>query len=36
MKIIGAKFKPAYNYDSDGIMVLPIDQFNKYEKVEYK
>ena len=34
--VIGAKFKPAYSYDNDGTMVLPIDQFHKYENVKYE
>ncbi len=34
--IVGAKFKPAYTYDEDGTMVLPIDQFHDYETVEYR
>jgi len=33
--VVGAKFKPAYSYDKDGTMVLPIDQFHDYEEVEY-
>lgn len=33
--VVGGKFKPAYNYDNDGTMVLPIDQFHDYEKVDY-
>jgi len=34
--VIGAKFKPAYSYDNDGTMVLPIDQFHEYENVKYE
>lgn len=33
--ILGAKFKPAYSYDNDGTMLLPLDQFHEYELVEY-
>ena len=34
--VVGGKFKPAYSYDEDGTMILPIDQFHEYELVEYK
>lgn len=33
--VLGGKFKPAYSYDKDGTMVLPINQFHEYEKVDY-
>jgi inward rectifier potassium channel len=33
--VVGAKFKPAYSYDNDGTMLLPIDQFHEYENVDY-
>ena len=33
--VVGAKFKPAYMYDTDGTMVLPINQFHDYEIVDY-
>ncbi len=34
--VVGAKFKPAYSYDEDGTMLLPIDKFHDYEKVNYE
>lgn len=34
--ILGAKFKPAYSYDNDGTMVLPLDKFHEYETVTYQ
>lgn len=34
--VVGAKFKPAYSYDEDGTMILPIDQFHEYEEVKYE
>jgi len=34
--VVGAKFRPAYSYDEDGTMLLPVDQFHDYEKVNYE